>query len=49
MPTSIPILRMARSYLWPMSHPKISSESAVQCSQPFSWISVSSCPGAQPA
>ena len=29
--------------------PKISSESAAQCSQPLSWISVSSWPGAQPA
>ena len=31
------------------SPPKIRSGSALQCSQPFSWISVSSWPGAQPA
>jgi aspartyl-tRNA(Asn)/glutamyl-tRNA(Gln) amidotransferase subunit A len=37
------------SYLPPTSGPKTSSESAVQCSQPLPWISVSSWPGAQPA
>ena len=49
MPRSMPILRIACSYLPSVSVPKISSGSASQCSQPFSVISFSSCPGAQPA
>ncbi len=49
MPGSIPILRSARRYFSSTSPPKIRSGSASQCSQPLSWISVSSCPGAQPA
>jgi hypothetical protein len=49
MPGSIPILRKARWYFSSTSPPKIKSGSASQCSQPLSWISVSNCPGAQPA
>src|SRR6266511_692894 len=49
MPRSMPIFFIALAYLPSVSWPKISSESAVQCSQPFWLISCSSWPGAQPA
>ena len=49
IPRSMPIFFSARSYLPPISVPKISSESGAQCSQPLPWISLSSWPGAQPA
>ena len=45
MPGSMPILRSARTYFSSTSSPKIRSGSASQCSQPLSWISVSSWPG----
>ena len=46
---SMPILPRARLYLRSTSGSKISSGSAVQCSQPLAWISLSSWPGAHPA
>ncbi len=46
---SIPILRIARSYFTSSAEPKIRFRSAGQFSQPFAWISLSSCPGDQPA
>jgi len=44
-----PIFAIARSHLPSRSSPNTSSSSAGQCSQPFAWISASSCPGPQPA
>jgi hypothetical protein len=49
MAGSTPILRRAISYLSSSAWWKISSGSAGQLSQPFAWISLSSCPGDQPA
>jgi hypothetical protein len=46
---SIPILAMARCHLLSFSAPNTRSRSAGTSSQPFAWISASSCPGAQPA
>jgi glycosyltransferase involved in cell wall biosynthesis len=46
---SMPIVASARSYLCSRSPSKISCGEASQLSQPFAWISDSSCPGAQPA
>ena len=49
MPGRMPIFCSALAYFVSMSVPNSSSGSAEQCSQPLSWISVSSWPGAQPA
>ena len=46
---SMPILASARAYLASRLVSKMRSGSAGQLSQPFAWISLSSCPGDQPA